>query len=709
MNDILRKFKVRTVYHCKSHVAKILKSYIFLKLRAPACIIAVLLLQNLLFFSPHWFRGASFNGDFVKPYHATPHYLIQAAEAGAGLDWIPVTGMGYPTALNLQSGLFYPPYWLFAIFNGVYSIEAANFLQCITILFGALGCSLLCRVVGLTWSACLLGGVLFQSFGGFVTNSMHTDIIRAFALTPWLISPFAAPDNAIKCTANKFALVLMPVLAYLLWTGGYPGNTIALLFTVNIVAVVRGLLTANWKYAALLLVGVVIGTLLAAPAILPAILLKSEIGRVSMTEIPRALGELRNFFALIYDTDSKFFHSNTTMKSFYIGVPAIALLISGRGIWTRAENLWLLPLAIIGFVMSMGLLDPLWAKIAPPLLYSRFPISDYKLLMLIPLIVVAASTFDSHKAPWKTSSLLLICIIALGNALVSLYPTVGCEAWSSILPNFLRFIALITSAVITMCVLGYSSRVNRGVALALMCGVIFLDWARIHWNHRLMVLPDGVKIFNSGKQFEPQGVPFDEQTTKLKKALAIPPAQRPARIDLSEKQYAWRGYYSGEYMMRDWSGPMQFTTQQHILSSPVLSDFALQPWTAVWVNSNDNLSWRRLVKCDVESLKYETDEIVYRLRATSPGTYVVNETYFPGWGALATDLDTQRTLKVFPINVDGFRGYEIPAGTYEIVESFDTPHRFESLVLAALGLCFYIGFVRFVVRKHSESTSTNQA
>jgi hypothetical protein len=701
---VIPEFKTRFGFHCKSHVANILKSYIFLKLRAPASIMAVLLLQNLLFFSPHWFCGASFVGDFVKPYHATPHYLIQAAEAGAGLDWIPATGMGYPTALNLQSGLFYPPYWLFAIFNSVYSIKAAIFLQCLTILFGALGCSLLCRVVGLTWSACLLGGVIFQSFGGFVTNSMHPDIIRAFALTPWLISPFAAPDNAIRSSANKIALVLMPVLIYMLWTGGYPGNTIALFFTVNIIAVVRGLLTANWKCATLLLFGVAIGTLLAAPSIFPAILLKSEVARVSMTEMPRAFGELRNFFALIYDTDSTFFYGDPTMRSFYIGVPAIALLVSGHGIWTRATNLWLLPFTIIGFVMSTGLLDPLWAKIAPPLLYSRFPISDYKLLMLIPFIVVAASTFDAYKAPWKTSALLLICSIALGNAVVPLYPTMGVNAWSSMLPNFLRFLALITSAVITLCVLGYSSRVNRGVALTLICGVIFLDWARIHWNHRLMVLPDGVKIFNSGKQFEPQGVPFDEQTTKLKKSLALPPAQRPARIDLSEKQYAWRGYYSGEYMMRDWSGPMQFTTQRHILSSPDLSNFAQQPWTAVWVNSNDNFSWQRLEKCDVEPLKYGTDKIVYRLRATSPGTYVVNETYFPGWVALATDLDTQRTLKVLPKKVDGFRGYEISAGTYEIVESFDTPHRFESFVLAALGLCFYIGFVRFVLRKQSFST-----
>jgi hypothetical protein len=678
-------------------------------IRAPAGIFAVLLLQNLVYFAPHWFFGASFTGDFAKPYHATPHYLIQAAQSGVGIDWIPVTGMGYPTALNLQSGLFYPAIWPFVLSDSVYSIEAAIFLQCLTILFGALGCSLLCRVVGLSWSASLLGGVLFQSFGGFVTNSMHPDIIRAFALTPWIITPFAAPVEKLKSLANKLALTLMPIMIYTLWAGGYPGNTIALLFSVSIVAGIRGLLTRNWKYSALLLSAVVIGTLLAAPAILPAILLKSEVARASITEIPRDFGELRDCFGLIYDTDSKLFRSDPTMKSLYVGVPAVALLVSARGKWTRKGLLWLWPFAIIGFIMSFGLLHPLWEQLARPLSYSRFPFSDYKLLMLLPLVVLAASTFDAQKAPWKTSALLLLSIIALGNAVVPLYPTEGVAAWASVLPSYLRFLALLISAVVTLCILWYSVKVNRRVALALICGVVFLDWARIHWNHSLMALSDGVEIFNSGNQFEPQGVPFDNQTSRLEKMLHDPPIQRPARVDLSEKEYAWRGYYSGEFMMRDWSGPMQFNTQQHILASPDLTDFARQPWTALWHNPEAKLSWRQLESCDVEPLKYGTDRIEYRLRATSPGTYVVNEIYFPGWVAAATNLDTGDMLKLFPSNVDGFRGYEIPAGNYEIIESFDTPHRSESLVLAALGLCVYVGLVYLVIKDYLLSTEVNGA
>jgi hypothetical protein len=678
-------------------------------LNRSAGILAVLLLQNWVYFAPHWFFGASFTGDFAKPYHATPHYLIQAAQSGVGIDWIPVTGMGYPTALNLQSGLFYPAFWPFVLFDSVYSIEAAIFLQCLTILFGALGCSLLCRVVGLSWSASLLGGVLFQSFGGFVTNSMHPDIIRAFALTPWIITPFAAPKETIKSSANRLALTLMPILIYTLWTGGYPGNTIALLFSISIVAGIRGLCTRNWKYVALLLSAVVIGTLLAAPAILPGILLKSEVARASMTEIPRDFGELRDMFALIYDTDSKFFRSDPTMKTLYIGVPALALLVFGRGICIARRTLWLWTFAIIGLAMAIGLLHPLWEKIARPLVYSRFPFSDYKLLMLIPLIVVAASAFDSLRGSWKTSALFLFCIIAVGNAVVPLYPTEGVAEWSSALPSFLRYLALVASALITLCVLWYCTRVNRKLALALICGVVIVDWARIHWNHNLMALSDGVEIFNSGNQFEPQGVPFDNQTSRLEKMLDDPPIQRPARVDLSEKQYAWRGYYSGEFMMRDWSGPMQFNTQQHILASPDLTDFAQQPWTAIWLNPEAKLSWRQLKSCDVEPLKYGTDRIEYRLRATSPGTYVVNEIYFPGWVAVATDLDTGDILKLFPSNVDGFRGYEIPAGNYEIVESFDTPNRVESLVMAALGVCCYIGFVPLVVRRHSLSTESSGA
>ncbi len=41
-------------------------------------------------------------------------------------------------------------------------------------------------------SGCMpaLGAFVFQFFGGFYSNAEHVDIIRAFALTPWLLYSF---------------------------------------------------------------------------------------------------------------------------------------------------------------------------------------------------------------------------------------------------------------------------------------------------------------------------------------------------------------------------------------------------------------------------------------------------------------------------------------------------------------------------------------
>ena len=81
------------------------------KFRAFSVAAAILVAQNLLYFRLHYFAGYSIPWDFLGPYHAVPHYWIEAARLGVPVSWIPFQALGYPIYLNLQSGLFYPPYW----------------------------------------------------------------------------------------------------------------------------------------------------------------------------------------------------------------------------------------------------------------------------------------------------------------------------------------------------------------------------------------------------------------------------------------------------------------------------------------------------------------------------------------------------------------------------------------------------------------------
>jgi hypothetical protein len=78
--------------------------------------------------------------------------------------------MGYPIYLNLQSGLFYPPYWWFVVTGTTYTVDAAILMQGMHVLFGAVGATLCARLLNMRWALALLAAVVYQSFGGFYST-----------------------------------------------------------------------------------------------------------------------------------------------------------------------------------------------------------------------------------------------------------------------------------------------------------------------------------------------------------------------------------------------------------------------------------------------------------------------------------------------------------------------------------------------------------
>jgi hypothetical protein len=63
-------------------------------------------------------------------------------------QWIPFQFMGYPLPMNLQSGLYYPPFWIFPAIGAGYSLHRAVVLQCLHVGAGALGAYALLRRAG---------------------------------------------------------------------------------------------------------------------------------------------------------------------------------------------------------------------------------------------------------------------------------------------------------------------------------------------------------------------------------------------------------------------------------------------------------------------------------------------------------------------------------------------------------------------------------
>src|SRR5207253_2491318 len=124
-----------------------------------------------------------------------------------------------------------------------YTLHAAVVLQCLHVFAGGLGAAFCARLMGLRWPAALFAGVAWQCFGGFYAHSSHPDIVRSYALMPWIVAPLLAPWGWSRLT--RIATILSPVAIAFLCTGGYSGAIVAVLFVAGVSWFAR--LALQWR------------------------------------------------------------------------------------------------------------------------------------------------------------------------------------------------------------------------------------------------------------------------------------------------------------------------------------------------------------------------------------------------------------------------------------------------------------------------------
>ncbi|HEY7370307.1 MAG TPA: hypothetical protein VIA29_10500, partial [Thermoanaerobaculia bacterium] len=95
--------------------------------------------ENFAVFARHYFGSYGFPWDFSGGYYATVAFWTSAVTHRLFPDWMPFQSMGYPFPINLQNGLWYPPFWLFPALGIPYTLKAAIVLQCLHVLLGAVG------------------------------------------------------------------------------------------------------------------------------------------------------------------------------------------------------------------------------------------------------------------------------------------------------------------------------------------------------------------------------------------------------------------------------------------------------------------------------------------------------------------------------------------------------------------------------------------
>jgi len=661
-----------------------------------------LLLQNIIYFSKIYFFGYSFTGDFSKTYHAVPYCWMELGKLSVSSSWLPFAGMGYPISMNLQSGYYYPPYWLFVIFGGTYTFQAAQIMQCLHVFAGAAGMVFLARLQKFNWRVCFFAGFLYQGFGGFFVNSMHVDIVRIYAFMPWLLAPiFLEWKNIQSSGLARASFILVPAIVYLMWTGGYIGGTIAGLSIAFALIVCKMFHKANRGTGILLLMLLLAGCLMACIMLLPAFLQNSEFIR-QQGLISRDHIDLKDIFSLIYNTDNAFFSHDPTMRSLYIGIPALALILSGFG---RAV---FRPIFALCFILSLlsatEFFNYFLRSIVPPLGYSRFLLSDYRACIIIPLFIFAVSSYkklDDKTSSGRIRTGLLLAFICIGNYMLGINFKDQVPFWLSLAPVVILGLTYFAGTFL---------RFHPVMLLTAFCILAGLDWARVHWNHPSFVYKNGLVYLESGKMHQPPIVPLQEYTKEFRKSVSLPMTQRPPRLDIPWNEYCWRGYYSGEYTTRDWGGAMQFKRQRAILENENLLKFAKDSWMLAGLcHFSKALSGDADFEAlpEVTPLRYGTNEVAFEIVLPDPVVVIENELYWKGWSALLKNKDTGEVSTIFPGDEKGFRKWNLPAGRYIIKEIYATPYRTISMIMALFGGVMWIYLSRKIICDFNRTSEEN--
>lgn len=159
----------------------------------PALLGVPLLLALIALWGPVIWRGqALFWGTPLLQFIPWWHTAWQAVLAGHLPLWNPLLGMGAPLLANYQTGLFYPPNWLYFILYLVGGTEimawGQAWLVAMHLAWTAAGMALLTRRLGLPAFGQAVSALAFGLSGYLVARAGFLSINAAAAWMPWILA-----------------------------------------------------------------------------------------------------------------------------------------------------------------------------------------------------------------------------------------------------------------------------------------------------------------------------------------------------------------------------------------------------------------------------------------------------------------------------------------------------------------------------------------
>ena len=669
----------------------------------PAAALIILAAQNLAIFWGHYFGDVGFPWDFLGDYYAWTAFWTTALQKGIFPQWNPFQQMGYPLALNPQIGIYYPPLWWFPLLHLQYTLHDATVVQCLHVLAGSIGMWLLLKALVDSPKLALIGAFAFQCFGGFYCNAEHVDILRAFALAPWIYYAFTFERPGTASLPRR--VLLIPVLIYLLATGGYPGNLIATSFVMGCYVVLQLLAgRTNGKFARTLVahaaaVGglAMLGAGLSAIQLGPLIAWREQFMRMGTFANQGSTGFPITDWPSLF-LSNKLIKGEGSMSSAYVTLPIVLFAFNAE--WEALRNNWThLGVGLLGAGMAGGNQSYLWIALTnavPTLRFSRFPSSDYRVFIAIAVILLALLGLGSLTA----RSLSRRSMIGR-TGLAILVLTIGAVGTYKEINATLAAAALIGAAAFSLAWALVRRRTLAGRWLvAGVLALIALDAIRVLPDMETWRKPQISSYYSNF------GWPYLKDSRLVTFSIFDNlPTRRPARQEANVLAPAFTGLIGGgRYVTNDETESDNLLWAPRVIEqNPTYLEFMEQPWTSVVADlpsaqapTSAQVAPALLAKAgsnepgSVVSRQYGINETSYQVSLPAARLVIENEVYFPGWKAQLVFRDHVDQVAAIPVN-QVFRGWWLPAGDYVMNAQFEFPDLAFWRSISLLSAVLYLG------------------
>ena len=657
------------------------------------CALTTLVFRQQLF--DHW----TLPWDFLGGYTTTPAFVAASVRDGHLLSWSPFVASGFPVDVDTQAGVYFPGWWLLGVLHISATLRVLTAVQVAHVLFGSLGTLALGRARGLKWTWAALAAVAYLFFGGFYGEAEHADIFRGFAYLPWLLWSLTPPGEKERWTR----LAALPLLAWLIVSGAYPGQLVSFGLSGLLYASVAlwGAGRAVWqRHRRALVFAVVAAVSVCVAALLPYLRAEQahELYRAfEPTSAVRAGESISPLDLLGLYLNNFAWTPDGTVTAWAVGIPMLVGLACVRWEALRRQA----PLVVCGTVALVLAMAPKIGVIGRAmtsvhlLFPSRFPAAEYKSVVAVALVVLGAESWSqlaSRREPWR--AVLVGCVLVAGALLApSTYAQPTRVLW------LLAAVVVASSALALV-------RLHPRVLAALLIGLVIIDGVREAYDYRLLghISPWRVSSTEAAAYLGRDG-DVRELPARLKQAPTSRPARVPPAAPLSQYPTGTNsdssGWVADGYHLIDYGGTIERVLWQ-AEHNPAWLSLLLEPWhgytfpcaTVGCGNGAVHLPassvWRPSPA--VRTLSYGTESIVYAVNTAEPVLMVENELAIRGWHS--------NTQLVHSINAGiPLRAWRLAPGRYTFVASFQEPGRELQLSAAVVALIAWLGCALLVSRR----------